>query len=483
LAVTFSFIIFKILYPFPDFFSDSYSYIFAATVKADINTWPIGYSKFLQWFPWLTRSHQALIFFQFFTYELFALYFFFTVDYLFRMRKFLRRILTIFLFFNPLIFYTANYVTSDILFIALSLLWLTEVLWILYRPKWYQILLQGVLVFALFTLRYNAMIYPAIGALAFLISKHRLALKWSGIAFGPVLIVLFILHSRSAAKEMTGTAQFPILAGWQWGNNALYFREFIQIDSTSFPTAETARLDSIARQFYRTVPYEQRDLPNYVANYFIRVSNAPLKIYLHSNYPIHDELSNMVAWGQASPVFGEYGRFLIRKYPGAFFRHFIVVNARNYILPPLEKLEVYNLGMDTVFHGGQRWFLLPSVKVWSVSKHIQGLLLLPFPILFLMLNILYACSLIYFMSRTGFEQAGIVFSKSIIVVTSLLVLNCGFSILANIIVIRYQIFPMLLFISFGLVILDKILQQKETLSLEAMVQRKVSVIIQHQINV
>ena len=41
------FIVFKLLYPFPDFFSDSYSYMEAAALHMDVNIWPIGYSKFL----------------------------------------------------------------------------------------------------------------------------------------------------------------------------------------------------------------------------------------------------------------------------------------------------------------------------------------------------------------------------------------------------------------------------------------------------
>src|ERR1700743_3485622 len=59
------FFLFKLLYPFPSFFSDSYSYIFAAAYHLDVNVWPIGYSKFLEYFPWLTRNHLSLVIFQY----------------------------------------------------------------------------------------------------------------------------------------------------------------------------------------------------------------------------------------------------------------------------------------------------------------------------------------------------------------------------------------------------------------------------------
>jgi hypothetical protein len=75
------FILFKLLYPFPDFFSDSYSYIEGAYQHLDVNIWPIGYSKFLLAFHWFTHSALALNFFQYLFLELAALYFYHTVVY------------------------------------------------------------------------------------------------------------------------------------------------------------------------------------------------------------------------------------------------------------------------------------------------------------------------------------------------------------------------------------------------------------------
>src|SRR6266700_1382887 len=70
-------IIFKILYPFADFFSDSYSFIWAAKENMDVNLWPIGYSKFLRYFHFITHSDTALVSFQYFLVVLSNLFFFF----------------------------------------------------------------------------------------------------------------------------------------------------------------------------------------------------------------------------------------------------------------------------------------------------------------------------------------------------------------------------------------------------------------------
>jgi len=140
------FVIFKILYPFPDFFSDSYSYIRAAYLHLDVNIWPIGYSRFLALFHhWISHSGSALITFQYLAWCFSALFFYFTITYFYPTGKNTRIFLNLFLFFNPLFFYTTNYVTSDILFISMSTVWLTLLIWILNWPNIYHVLIQALL--------------------------------------------------------------------------------------------------------------------------------------------------------------------------------------------------------------------------------------------------------------------------------------------------------------------------------------------------
>jgi hypothetical protein len=310
------------------------------------------------------------------------------------------------------------------------------------------------------------MIYPITAALAFLISPYKVWAKVLGIVSGPVLLIPFIIASRNAAKEMTGTAQFPILSGWQWGNNALYMRNYIEVDTMAFPTKETAELDHIARDFFRNTEPQKRDLANYVANFFIRKGNAPLKQYLYKHYRMNNDAEQVVAWGMVSPVFGQYGLFLIKRHPIAFARYFMLMNCKNYFLPPLEKLEIYNLGQDKMWPIGQFWFSYSSDRVWCVSKYLQALILIIFPILYLLLNLFYGSTFAILMQQQGFHKGGDHFANLIILISAFLLLNFIFSIFANIIVIRYQIFPMTLFAIFGMVILKYILLNLKTRQLE-----------------
>lgn len=449
------FIVFKLLYPYPDFFSDSYSYLFAAYGHLNVNIWPIGYSKFLLLFHWFTHSALALNVFQYLFLELAALYFYHTLVYFYPTGKNTRICLCLFLFFNPLNLYLANYVTSDALFIGLSLIWLTQMIWILNRPKRHQVFVQAFIFFIAFTFRYNAMYYPLISALAFLLSRHRPWAKTLGIFLGPLLIAPFISWSSGAAKDLTGTAQFPpILGGWQWANNALYMREYIDPDTTQFPTPETAELDKIARRYFRTVPPQSRELSSYVANFFIREPGAPLKQYLTTHFVDTDGYSGVKAWGQAAPIFGQYGLFLIKRHPLAFARHYLLINTKNYFWPPLEKLEVYNVGAGEMWPIAGYWFGYGSLKVRSISKDLQGNLLILFPGLFGVLNIYFLGCLYLFIRRRGFRQAPRAFSYTAGLIAGLVLLNMCFSVFANIIVIRYQVFPMIVLLAFALLLTD-----------------------------
>jgi hypothetical protein len=351
--------------------------------------------------------------------------------------------------------YLANYVTSDAIFVGLSLIWLTQMIWIIHRPKPYQILVQALVFFIAFTFRYNAMYYPIIAAVVFLLSRQAIWWKAVGIVSGPLLIIPFILFSSAAAKKLTGTAQFPpILGGWQWGNNALYMRGFIEEDSTKFPTPETAELDRIARQYFRQVPAPQEQLSAYVANFFIRQPDAPLKQYMERHYKNTPDYGSVAQWGKVAPVFGQYGLFLIKRHPLAYAQYYLLVNTKNYFLPPLEKLEVYNLGMDEIWPIGAYWFGYHSLKIKAISKTLQGTLLFMYTALFAILNLYFAISLFLFIRRNGLKRADRHFTYTILIVSGFLLLNMGFSIFANIIVIRYQVFPMIVFLAFTLLLTD-----------------------------
>ncbi len=232
LACLFQLTLFKLLYPFPDFISDSYSYIATAALHMDVNLWPVGYSEFLLFVHLITHSDTAVICCQYIILEIALLYFFFSILALYHPSRTTGRILFIALFLNPIYLFLSNCILSDALFTALTLIYLTKMLWLIHRPRPYYIVTLAILAGALFTIRYTALYFPLVSAIAFILSRQSVWLKLAGSLAPFFLIVPFVLITEQKTKAATGTAQFSVFGGWQIANNALYMYSHIQVDST-----------------------------------------------------------------------------------------------------------------------------------------------------------------------------------------------------------------------------------------------------------
>ncbi|TDX01831.1 hypothetical protein [Dinghuibacter silviterrae] len=449
------FIIFKLFYPFPDFSTDGYNYLYAAYANLDVNIWPIGYSKFLLLIHKITSNDTALVAIQYFILELSALYLFFSWRYFFGISNLSRNLLIIFLIFNPLFLYISNFVSSDALFATLSLFWFTELFWVIFKPTAINLLAQGILLFLCFTVRNSAYYYPIITVIAFLISQSKVWVKVTGLLIGPLLILPFFLHTRSVAKQMTGTAQYSLFTGWQLANNALYIWEYADTNKTLDP--ECKKLDQMSRAFYSTgVPdnFEENHLSRYVGNYFIREPISPLKKYLYSHYHWDNDYSGIVAWGKVSAIFYRYGRYLILQNPRAYLWEFAIPNTKFYFFPPLEKLSEYNLRLDKIEPIAQYWFKYKSTKISAASKDIQNSILKIFPILFCVLNIFFLGGVVLAQFKQEYRIYAQKINKAIIIISMFLFANFFFSIFVTIDVFRYQFFPMLVLLFGATLIID-----------------------------
>lgn len=299
------------------------------------------------------------------------------------------------------------------------------------------------------------MYYPLISAPVFLLGKNKMWFKLLGLVLSPILILPFILYTSNGAKQMSGTAQFPpILGGWQWANNALYMREFIDEDITHFPNQQMAELDQLAKDFYRQVPSKDRQLASYVGNYFIIDGRAPLKQYMNRHYGNDTTDAGVVAWAKSAPLFREYGIYLIKRNPIPYLQHFIFLNTKKYFLPPLEKLKIYNLGSHHIAPIAVQWFNFPGDRMDVISLTFQGYLLALYPASFLLLNVLFGANLMLFIRRKGWKAANKQFAFTIGIVSALVIVNAAFSIFANIIVFRYQVFPMFTLLLIDLLLID-----------------------------
>ncbi len=448
------FCVFKLFYPYPDFFGDSYSYIYAASERLDINIWPIGYSKFLSCFHAITWSDTALVAFQYFTMQLTIMYLYFTLLYFYHIKGWYRNALFIFLLINPLTFYLCNTINSDALFGTFSLLWITELLWSIHRPRLLRIITHSVLLFLCFTIRNNAYYYPFVGAIAFLISVQPRWLRIGGVVLPFLFLAPFIFFTRKASYKLTGTRQYSLFTGWQLANNALYIYDQIEVDSTDLPTTQTKILNTYALQFFRRVNSDSyRDaLENYVGNFFIRQPESPLKQYSGSHYIFKDERSNIVNWARASIVFEQFGKTLILQHPIAYVEYFVLPNIKHYFIPPLSHIGLYNYGTNEIYPIAAKWFHYPNNKIRVASYTFQGHLLEFYIGLFLLVNVYYAWNILRFTFRRGFSGLRTPESAVQLLLLSFLGANFVFSVASTVNILRYQYVPMVILASIGVVL-------------------------------
>jgi hypothetical protein len=450
------FIIFKYLYPYANFIhGDSFVYIKAAASNSDISTHMIGYSRFLRLISVFSSSDTALVTIQYILAQAAGLFFLYTIFFFHNIHKITQIILVCFLILNPLFLYMANLVSTDCLFMTLSLFWFALLLWLINRPSVSVIFWHTIVIFFAFIVRYNALIYPIIGLLTFFMTKLTLKTKIVGIA-GPLLLCgLFILYTGNKYKALTGIWQYSPFSGWQMANNAMYIYRYVDSADRKAVPEKFRELDNMIRTYFDTTRNIYRfPLEGIKAStFYMWTRTMPLYQYREKMLGKDTSLPELQKWAQIAPLFKEYGIYIIKQYPLKYAEHFLWPNALKYYAPPIEYLEFYNNKQSTVNSVAQSWFGYKTSKVHSRIKDSKSYPLDIFPILTGSMNIMLLCCLICFFILLGFRTK-IALSKTIILVMSIWLLNAAFTIFSTPAAIRFQSFPIILITTFCLVLID-----------------------------
>lgn len=463
----FQFVIFKMLYPYPDFFSDSYWYIFAAAKHLNVNAWPIGYSKFLAIVHLMTYSDTVLTAIQYFFLQAITMHFYFSLLYFQRTTRLTRILLFVFFFLNPITLYFCNSIGSDSMFASFSLLWFVDLVWLLKRPKIYHLYTQSLLFVVCLTLRNTAYYYPLITTLAFLISPQPAWRKLTGICFPIFLAIPYVLYTKAEAYKMTGQTQFSLFTGWQLANNALYIYGHIAVDSTQLPTSEARTLNRLAAAFYLQSDSAKNLFFNspYEGNKFISLPESPLKQYFATYYRYNTDLDIIRSWGRASYAFVPFGRSIIYRHPFAYIHYFVWPNLGNYLLPPLSNLARYNGGHHLIPDLAQSWFHFPQKKVSVTSFSLQSFLEI-YPFIFLMINIFFFMQLAIGIAQQKWSFHSLTSQEIYVILASYWLANLTFSVFITINIFRYQYTPMLILFAASLLMSQHVIEKpvKESFS-------------------
>lgn len=464
IAILLQFIVFKYLYFTPGFVDgDSYTYLETAYRNSNINTYPIGYSRFLRIFSTFTKSHIALVGFQYLLLQGSSLFFIFTLAWLYKPGKVVFAILFCCMVFNPAFLYMSNYITSDALFLGLSLIWFTLLLWIIHRPAPKQIIIHAVIILLAFTVRYNALFYPVVGAIAFILSRQPIRMKIAGIVASVLLIAGFMYHTSNQYNKLTGIRQFSPFSGWQMANNALYAYRFLQDKKPVNLPPRFRQLDQTVRTYFDTTrnPYAHPQETLIANTWYMWDPISPLQIYMNKQFDKDSTAGRLKRWAAMGPLYADYGSYLIKQYPAAFTVYFMLPNLLKYYAPPVEFLDTYNMGKDSIQPIAQVWFGLKSAKVKTHFKDLKVTILNFYPVLVGILNVVFLVGLIGFAILKGFKKQKLL-SGGLLLVFGLWLVNFGFSVFASQIALRFQMLPVLVFMSFALLLIEYVWKEAFT---------------------
>jgi hypothetical protein len=471
-AVIIQFALFKYLYPFANYIhDDSFFYLNAAHENLTIATYPIGYSKFLRLVSVFAKPDLVLASVQYLLIQCSTLFLLFTIFYFHQVGSVTQTILLCFMVFNLLSLHLANLVSSDGLFLALSMTWFTSLLWIIYKPSNRIICWHAIVVFTAFTVRYNALIYPVIDLMAFGLSKLPLRKKVKGLGFGLLLIGWFVVISMFQYKKLTGYWQFSSFSGWQLANNALY--TYQEVDSADRePVYHKFRvLDSMVRRFYDTSPNKPEEE---ASTSYMWTEWYPLIRYTNSLFKEKDSsIPKFKEWASMGPFFSSYGWYIIKKYPTHFLRYFVWPNSRKYFAPPIEFLEYYNWGHSYVQESAMKLFGYTSFHIKTRMKSGKIWTLTPFPYLVSITNLIILLVLLAFLLLKSWQYSTS-FNKIILLAGFTWIANAGFTIFSASAALRYQAFPALLNTTFSLLLIDWLVRLMQHIKIQHQQKKSVS---------
>jgi len=458
IALIIQFAIFKYFYPFASFIhADSFVYLRIAEQNLDINFYLVGYGRFLRIFSVFSQSDTVLVAFQYLILQISALYFLFTLFYFYSPAKAVQNILLFFVILNPLFLHMANLVSSDVFFLILSFIWFSLLLWIIYRPRTSLIIWHALVIFVAFTVRNNALIYPIISAIAFFLSGLSLRIKIVGFSASLILIGLFVVYTGTKFKELTGTWQYSPFSGWQIINNALYAYRYVDSADRQPVPPRFHQLDQAVRAYFDTTRDHKRHPEEELQAstvYMWDKRHSPLYKFRDREFGANtSEDYELRSWASISPLYADYGTYIIRLYPRKFAAYFLWPNIIKYYSPPIEFLSVYNSGMDTVSEITKNWFHYKTNKVTARSQDQKVRILDFYPIVSGIMNVTFFLGCISFFLLNGFKKPSI-FRKGLLLSGSIWIVNAGFTIFVSSPALRFQAFPILSMCIFSTLLLE-----------------------------
>ena len=394
LASAVLFVLLKILFPYPDFFFDSFTYVQeAATESHGFGFRPQGYPEFLYLLHILYPSAGLVVLIQYLLFTSSTLFFVLSSRYLYSVSTRQNNWLLGLTLLNPMLLFIANLVSSDSLFCSLTVLWFTSLLWIVRKPGWVNIVVHILLLFACLHTRYIALFYFAISITAFIVANGTWFFRISGIAMSILVVYGYVAWQEHKIEDQFQVQTFSGFANWQVANNVLCYYKKLDVAPSDLPTEETKMIDLYVKRWIDS-SYKDGQL----GTEYMWDKKSPLKIYTTMKGRVEHE-KYFYEWIRCSKDIGDYGRTLIKNNPTAYVKYFMIPNFRNFLVPDLEALGNYNYYNLTVTRECMDWYQLDTDFLSCRVLHLEEKLMFLFPYLNGLLNLLNIGFIFFFLSR------------------------------------------------------------------------------------
>jgi hypothetical protein len=130
-----------------------------------------------------------------------------------------------------------------------------------------------------------------------------------------------------------------------------------------------------------------------------------------------------------------------------------------YAVPPPEFLGIYNMGGDSVGALAKNWFNYKTLRVRDHNnKNARIGVTQLYPFVGTLVNVFLFICVVGLAVFTGFKQGDKGLYRLLFVVVFMWVLNMGFSIFASPIVLRYQVFPIVVSLCLGVLAAEGIVK-------------------------
>lgn len=314
-------------YPDPVLTGDSGSYIMSAYRGIPNGVRPIGYSSFLSFLHIFSSSIHFVIYVQYILLYVGLFFFYFTIDYEFKLKRVTSYFLNIMLFFSPSLFFLGDMIMSDVLFLTLTLLWLCTAFWLIEKPDYPTVIIHLILLYFAIDVRYLGLFYPII-TVGVLIYAFRKRSVWL-IPIMIIMIGFLYFHTENRMKQTYGIKTFTEFSGWALCNNAVSMLPYLNKKSIHFSNRNLQNINRIFISFPDSV-YSSREI---MATHFMWKNGYPGKTVMFDLLRANKGLQYTQAWLLSGEMFSKYAKKMILWHPFLFFRHYVLLNLGQLLWP------------------------------------------------------------------------------------------------------------------------------------------------------